>query len=195
MSSARNRTATFCSLPPSPASLATGVDFGLTAKVIYRDIGTESGVGLTVDAGLLYDPMRWATVGLMVTDITSGFIRYSGDTFDDGANTESIYPTVKPGLMLIRSHADFTGRLLASGDIKFESLEGAAQYWAGPLSVDTHYGGEIGFRETVFGRAGFDIGRFTAGGGVDFRNVTVDFAYLHHSDLDESFRVSAAYRF
>jgi hypothetical protein len=47
----------------------------------------------------------------------------------------------------------------------------------------------------VFGRAGFDIGRFTAGGGVDIRNVSVDFAYLHQSEFDDTFRVSAAYRF
>ncbi len=171
------------------------IDFGLTAKIIYRDIGTESGYGLTLDAGALYDPYPWATVGLMVTDITTGFIRYSGKTFDSGSNTETIYPTVKPGLMLRRSYSDFTGRFTMSGDIKFESLKEAAQYWSGPLSVDSHFGGELGYRGAVFGRAGFDIGRFTAGGGVDVHNISVDFAWLHHSDLDETFRVSAAYRF
>ena len=143
----------------------------------------------------LYDLNRYATLGLMVTDITTGFIRYSGDTFDSGSNTESIYPTVKPGLMLSHRHRDFTGRFLMSGDIKFESLEEAAQYWSGPLSLDSHFGWELGYRDLVFGRAGFDIGRFTAGGGVNIRALTVDFAYLHQSELDATFRVSAAYRF
>ncbi|MGD8922384.1 MAG: hypothetical protein PVH24_03985 [Candidatus Zixiibacteriota bacterium] len=171
------------------------LDFGLTAKVIYRDIGTESGYGLTMDAGLVYRAHEHVQLGLMVTDFTTGFIRYSGKTFDSGANTESIYPTVKPGFMLEYSYRDFTGRFVGSGDIKFEGIKSAAQYWSGPVSLDTHWGWEIGYREMVFGRAGFDIGRFTAGGGVNIKHITVDFAYLHHDDLDETFRVSAGFRF
>ncbi|MFQ5453412.1 MAG: hypothetical protein ACE5D6_04415, partial [Candidatus Zixiibacteriota bacterium] len=63
------------------------------------------------------------------------------------------------------------------------------------ISLDTHYGWELAYREMVFGRAGFDIGRLTAGGGVNIKNITLDFAYLHHDDLDETYRVSAGYRF
>ncbi|MBU0982500.1 MAG: hypothetical protein KKA42_01420 [candidate division Zixibacteria bacterium] len=180
------------------------VDFGLTAKIIYRDIGTESGYGLTMDAGIVYRAHRFVNLGLTVTDITTGFIRYSGKTevldadgnvVEREANTESIYPTVKPGLMLEYNYADFTGRILTSGDIRFENLKWNAQYWTGAISLDTHWGWELGYRDMVFGRAGFDIGRFTAGGGVDFHNITLDFAYLHHDELDETFRVSAGYRF
>jgi len=171
------------------------IDFGLTAKVIYRDIGTESGYGLTMDAGALYRLNEYAQVGLMVTDVTTGFIRYSGKTFDSGGNTESIYPTVKPGLMLQYTYDDFTGRAMASGDIKFEGVKLAAQFWSGDISLDTHWGWEFSYREMLFGRAGFDMGRFTAGGGIDVRNLTIDFAYLHHDDLDETYRVSAGYRF
>ncbi|MEW5995815.1 MAG: hypothetical protein AB1744_15675 [Candidatus Zixiibacteriota bacterium] len=175
--------------------IASQVDFGVSAKVIYRDIGTINGFGLTLDAGALYQVHRYVNLGLMVTDVTTGFIRYSRDTLAPGSNTESIYPTVKPGLMVEYSYADFTGRFMTSGDIKFENLKTTAQYWSGPISLDTHHGWEVGFREMAFGRAGFDIGRFTAGGGVDIRGITVDFAYLHHDDLDETYRVSAGYRF
>jgi len=171
------------------------LDFGLTAKVIYRDIGTESGYGLTLDAGTLYRVNEYMQLGLMITDVTTGFIRYSGGTFDSGSNSESIYPTVKPGLMLEYSYREFTGRAMSSFDIKFEGIRSAAQFWRGEISLDTHWGWELGYREMLFGRAGFDIGRFTAGGGIDVRNITVDFAYLHHDDLDETYRVSAGYRF
>lgn len=175
--------------------LGERLDFGLTAKIIYRDIGTETGKGLTLDAGLLYRLSEYADLGLMVSDVSTGFIRYSGESFDTDGNTESIYPTVKPGVAFKYRRSDFTGRFLVSGDIKFEGLEGAAQYWSGPLSLDTHYGWELGYLEKVFGRAGFDIGRFTAGAGVDVRNIVFDLAYLHHGDLDATYRVSAAFRF
>ncbi len=175
--------------------LGSKVDLGFSAKVIYRDIGTESGRGLTVDAGALYQATPWIDLGLMVSDITTGFIRYSGKTFETGANYESIYPTVKPGVMLNHRYRDFIGRFSMSGDIKFEDLQDQAQYWSGPLSLDSHFGWEISYRDQVFGRAGFDMGRFSAGGGIDIRNVTVDFAYLHHDELDETYRVSAGYRF
>jgi hypothetical protein len=175
--------------------IAQKIDFGLTAKIIYRDLGTESGMGLTMDAGALYPVTSWADLGLMITDITTGFIRYSGKTFNEGSHSESIYPTVKPGVSFKRSYRDFTGRFVMSGDIKFEGIKSAAMYWSGPVSLDTHYGLEIGWREMLFGRAGFDMGQFTTGAGVNVRKITIDFAYLHHADLDATFRVSAGYRF
>ncbi len=186
--------------------IGTNIDFGLTAKIIYRDIGTESGQGLTMDAGMLYQFNQTIRLGLMISDVTSGFIRYGGGTtiepadstgqsFQTESSTESIYPTVKPGLLVEKFFNQVSARLAASGDIKFENLKTAAQYWSGALSLDTHFGLEIGYKELVFGRTGFDIGKFTAGGGVDVKSITVDFAYLHHDDLDETFRVSAGYRF
>ena len=182
------------------------IDFGLSAKIIYRDIGTESGQGLTMDAGLLYQAHPSVRFGLMISDVTSGFIRYGGGSIiepaDSGgqvtetkSSTESIFPTVKPGLMIEKYFNQISARLAASGDLKFENLKTAAQYWSGSLSLDTHFGLELGYRELIFGRTGFDIGKFTAGGGIDVKNITVDFAYLHHDDLGETFRVSAGYRF
>jgi len=174
--------------------LRDNLDYGLTAKIIYRDIGTETGFGLSADAGLSWQVRPYANLGLMVTDVTTGFIQYSGKTFGN-PRTESIYPTVKPGFMLSHSYRDFTGRLAVSGDVKFENLKYAAQYWSGSLSMDTHYGLEIGYREMLFGRFGFDIGDFTTGVGLNVRNITFDFAFLHNPDLDDTYRISAGYRF
>ena len=170
------------------------IAYGITARIIYRDIATESGWGLSSDLGLTWQAKPYATVGLMVTDITTGFIRYSGKTFGE-ANSESIYPTVKPGVMLAKSYRDFTGRFMFSGDMKFESLKNEAQYWSGPVSLDMQYGLEVGYRELLFGRAGFDIGRFTTGVGLNIRKLTFDFAYLNDDQLDGTFRISAGYRF
>jgi hypothetical protein len=168
--------------------VAGKIDVGLTGKILLREIGTETGYGLSLDAGALYRPHRWFQLGLAVTDLTSGVIKYEN-------STESIYPTVKPGLMIEYSHGDWTGRAMASGDFKFENIRVGAQYWSGRVSLDTHYGWEIDYRGQVFGRAGFDIGRFTAGAGVVYRKISFDFAYLHHDAFDETFRVSAGYQF
>jgi hypothetical protein len=164
------------------------IDVGLTGKIILRDIGVETGYGLSLDAGALYRPHQYVQLGLMVTDVTTGVIKYDG-------STESIYPTVKPGIMLEYTHNDWTGRAMASGDIKFENIKVGAQYWAGPLSLDTHYGWEVEYQRMLFGRAGFDIGRLTAGVGVLYSNISFDFAYLHDDDFDETFRMSAGYQF
>jgi hypothetical protein len=164
-------------------------DAGLTVRVIYRDLGPISGFGLTADAGALYFPEPYLVMGLMVTDLFSGFIRYS-----EGI-TESILPTVKPAVTIKHAIGDFTGYMAFSGDIKFEGIRAAAQYWVGDISLDTHLGCEIGYRGLVFGRAGFDIGSFTGGIGLNANRITVDVAYLHSSYLDGTFRVSAGYRF
>lgn len=171
------------------------IDFGLTGKVIYRDIGTESGVGLTLDAGLLYRWSRRLETALMVSDLTTGVIRYSGKTYDRGATTETIYPTMRPGVIYSYPYRQWVGRMTVSGDLKFENLRSAAQYWIGSLSLDTHYGWEIEYRGLLFGRAGFDRGRFTGGAGMLMRHISVDLAYLHGAELDDSYRVSAGYRF
>jgi hypothetical protein len=168
--------------------LGPKLDFGLTGKIIYRDFGVETGYGLSVDAGLLYQAHRNVRLGLSVTDITTGYIRYGG-------YSESIYPTVKPGLLLKYTKGDWTGRVVASGDIKFEDIKVGAQYWSGPLSLDTHFGGEVDWRGTFFGRLGSDIGHLTAGVGMVLGKITFDFAYADHDAFDETYRISAGYRF
>ncbi|SYZ72372.1 conserved hypothetical protein [Candidatus Zixiibacteriota bacterium] len=165
------------------------IDIGVSARLIYRDIVAAKGYGISFDAGALYQPLPYARLGLAITDVTSGLIHY------DNGTTESIYPTVKPGLLLWRKFSDFTGRLAVSGDLKFEGIRRGAQYWMGNISLDTHYGAEISYREMFFGRAGFDIGDLTAGVGMLINRVQFDFAWMHNDYLDETFRMSAGYRF
>jgi len=165
-------------------------DFGLTARIIYRDLGRVSkGYGLTIDAVALYQIHKKFRLGLMVTDLTSGYIRFSGGT------SESILPTVKPGFLVTHRIKDFMLRLAGSGDIKFEGIKYGSQFWMGDMSLDTHFGGEVSYKEMIFGRLGSDIGNFTAGVGLEISRIKVDLAYLHNSDFDATFRVSAGYRF
>ncbi|MFQ5607668.1 MAG: hypothetical protein ACE5GA_06955, partial [Candidatus Zixiibacteriota bacterium] len=147
-------------------------NFGATLRPFYRDIGVTSAIGASLDLGLLYQAHRRLRIGLALNDISSGIIRYS-----DGS-TESITPTLRPGFMYERVFRDVTVRLLGSGDLRFEGRKQSAQYWTGDVSLDTHYGLEASYRETVFGRVGADVGDFTVGAGFIAGAFSIDAAVL-----------------
>ena len=180
------------------------LSLGGSLKVIYRDIGTETGFGLTTDLGATYDANEWLTLALVISDATSGLIRYNGGSLvptsdstsvTSASRSESIAPAVHPGMRISRTYGDWSGSLLASGEIRAENLRDAAQYWAGRLSLDTQYGLEIWYLKLVAGRVGLDNGRLTAGAGVSYKTVTLDLAYLHHDDFDATYRLSAGIGF
>jgi hypothetical protein len=162
---------------------------GASAKFIYRDIADNSAIGLGADLGIQFDDSDHVFLGLMVRDVTSSMISY------DTGTKESIYPTVIPGFGYRHYFGDF--RLLAGADaeVKFENYRGAAQYWQGSISIDTRAGFEVGFKNTAFGRAGSDMGKLALGGGVSISSFDFDIAFQRNTDIDDSFRLSAAYNF
>ncbi len=165
------------------------VDVGVTGRFLYSDIVTTTGWGLALDVGALYAPHEYVTFGLVVTDVTSSFLQYSG------RDKQTINPTVKPGVMYTRRVDDFTFRGVASGDVRFEGRKFGAQYWSGDLSLDTHYGLEVEYIGRVFARAGFDVGDLTLGAGFTAGSLSVDVAFLDHEALDDSYRFSAGWWF
>ncbi len=164
-------------------------NFGLTLRPIYRDLGVRNGYGGSLDLGVIYQHDSHLRFALAMKDVTSGFINYS-----DGL-TETINPTITPGFMYLRRHNEFTLRALASADLRFENRSVSAQYDTGDLSLDTHYGLEVAFKDALFGRVGSDVGDLTFGAGVSAESFTVDFALLLHESLDDSYRLSAGWSF
>ena len=171
------------------AGKSRGIEFGASVRVFYRDLGSSTGYGGSLDLGALYDVDPNLTLGLTVTDLTSGVIRLSNGV------TESITPTVRPAFMYKRAYGEFIFRALGTGDIRFEGRKASAQYYISDVSLDTHYGFEVSFREKAFGRVGADIGDLTMGAGFVAGRISVDVAFLKHSDLDDSYRFSAGYSF
>ncbi len=163
--------------------------YGVTAKIIYRDIAVETAYGLGLDAGAAYRITPELTAALAVTDLTTTFLAYSND------NTETIYPALKPGLSYLWTYRDVS--VMGSGQaiIRFEGRRQTAELWQGDISADFQAGLEIGYRNLVFGRLGYDQSRFAAGLGAVISRYLIDLAYLHHSDLDETFRISAGVNF
>lgn len=165
------------------------ISYGVTAKLIYRDIAVETGYGLGLDAGLIYRIDTSITAALVVSDLTSTFLAYSND------NTETIYPAVKPALSYLWTRSDVS--VMASGQaiFRFEGRKQTAELWQGNISADFQAGLELGYKGLAFGRVGYDQGRFTAGLGAVISRYLIDLAYLHHGDLDETFRISAGINF
>lgn len=173
----------------SGATEIGAVQLGATLRLLYSDLVVTTGYGAALDVGALYAPHTRLQLGLRVRDITSSFISYSD------FETQTINPTASPGLMYTYSIQDFTFRGLASGDVRFEGRKFGAQYWSGDLSLDTHYGLEVEYLQRVFLRGGFDVGDLTLGAGVSAGALTVDFAFLDHDALDDSYRFSAGWQF
>ncbi len=169
--------------------LTEQLDWGLSLKMLYRDLATVTGYGVSADFGALYKPFEYLNFGLTVADLFTGHLAYSN------GSSESITPTVKPGILFTDRFKEFRGRLLASGDFKFDGIRQNSQYWMGDISMDVHFGAEISYLEMVFLRAGSDMGRFTGGVGAEIKRVRFDAAYLNDSEFDETIRLSLGYSF
>ncbi|OQX91898.1 MAG: hypothetical protein B6D58_05800 [candidate division Zixibacteria bacterium 4484_95] len=160
------------------------VDWGLSAKLIYRKIIDSSAWGIGLDAGMLYHFGDGVIAAIVVKDLTGTVLSYSYD------NKETINPTAKFGLGLSRRLGEFKGMFLIDADVRFEERENSAQFYQGWVSADTHLGFELSFKDVIAARVGSDIGHLTTGVGIKFSRFRVDLALLDHSDLDTSYRGS-----
>lgn len=163
--------------------------WGGSVKLIYRSIVDNSAFGIGADAGFLWQPKKNWWVGGAAIDLTGTLLAY------DTGTKETITPTLKLGTSYLYPYRDFSFLGAFSTDLRFEGRKASAQYYQGSISADNHYGLEIGYRQRGFARFGFDAGDFTAGAGVRILPVTVDFAFLTHPALDNSYRVSLSFEF
>jgi hypothetical protein len=75
-------------------------------------------------------------------------------------------------------------------DVRFEGRETAAQLSLGPGSADLHLGLEYDFLHLIALRVGLDVDHPSAGFGVHLPKLDVDYAFLSHSQLGDTHRVS-----
>lgn len=161
---------------------------GITAKLIYRDIVDVSAFGLGIDMGGLYTPEKWLSLGISLQDITTTLLSYST------GKKESIIPTVRLGTSLNGRKAGFGTALYMDAETRFEGRRYASQYNIDGMSIDSHFGLEIDYREVVYGRVGSDVGNLTLGVGLVVEKFNVDIAMRDHSELDNTYLVSIIFR-
>lgn len=176
-------------------ALETGVgSVGGTLKLIYQNaIAGESSVGIGIDLGYLRRDFltRNLSIGAKLQDATGTYISWSTGT------NEFIVPMFKLGTAY-QLHSDrFNGGLLlaADADVFFDNRQGASQFWVQTFSTDLHLGAELSFQDRVMIRGGLDGGNETAGAGIYFGIIGLDYAYLHHDAFDATHRVSVLANF
>lgn len=163
--------------------------WGASVKLIYRAIVHNAAFGIGADAGFLWRPKSDWWVGAVANDFTTTLLAY------DTGTKETITPTLKLGTSYRRPFREFGVLGAFSTDLRFEGRQASAQYYQGSISADNHYGLEMDYRRKGFARFGFDAGNFTAGAGVWLAPLKVDFAFLTHPALENSYRVSLSAEF
>lgn len=160
------------------------IDWGVSAKVIYRKIVDYSARGIGLDAGMRYRIRDDIVAAAVVQDLTGTVLSYSY------GNKETINPTLKLGMGFNREVGEFKGTLLTDADVRFEGRETTAQFNQSWISADTHIGFELLYHDAISARIGSDIGNLTTGVGLKLGRFDVDLALFDHPDLDTSYRGS-----
>lgn len=184
-------------------SKINGLTYGANVKVIHRIVGSFAQAwGFGLDAGIQYKCKQWS-FGAMGRDITGTFNTWNY-TLDDKtkqvfALTQNEIPVTSnevtlPKLILAAAYSyvynpNITIRPEIDADLTFDGMRNVFVK-SDPVSIDPHFGVELGFKNMIFLRGGifniqqvknFDGTRiYTAqpnfGLGLKFKNISLDYA-------------------
>lgn len=160
---------------------------GANVKLLHKNVGDNSAWGLGFDIGVIYKPAGNLLVGLNLQDVTTTVLAW------DSGTREIIVPALKAGVAYPLSIPGLGGSIAPAVDfdIRFEGRDYAAQFAAGPVSLDSHLGWEYQFQNLFALRLGSDVGKLSAGAGINLSKFQIDYAFLSHDDLGNSHRISA----
>lgn len=149
-------------------------DIGANMKLIYRDYYKESALGIGFDAAVTYNYFDNFKLGAIIRDISTTMMTWST------GEKEFIAPSVRAGISYTYLIKDLDLYFQPAMDLGalLESRDKAAQLNMGPLSLDTFWGMEIGYANSLFLRLGYDdLNRMNGGIGLDITKIGVDYSY------------------
>ena len=160
--------------------------WGASVKILQKGFDNTSAWGLGFDVGAQYQAHEHLILGANLQDASTTILAW-----DTGVK-ELIVPTLKLGAASPFRIGFLPGNFLPvfDMDIRFEGREFASQANLGTASFDFHSGLEYAFTEQLAARIGSDVGHFTAGAGIRFNKFIVDYAFMNHSELQETHRIS-----
>ncbi|MBN2619888.1 hypothetical protein JXB22_02265 [candidate division WOR-3 bacterium] len=157
---------------------AKGTDliaYGANIKIFYRDLAVATGYGGGVDAGLAF-MLPNLRVGLALRDLILSPIIWSNGT------KETIITRVSLGVAPVFSIDRIAMDVMFACDVtKRIDVQG----------FDINLGCEIAYKNLLYGRLGLYDGDYTLGAGVKYKRFSLDYAFLTHSELDNTNKISA----
>lgn len=164
---------------------------GGNLKIVRQALLRNTSFGMGVDLGMLYRVRPDMLLGLRLADITTTQISW------DTGTRETVSPSAVLGAQWSRAVPGLRGQVALAADLAttFEGRDAASQFAAGSIGGDFNGGLEYWFSRAVAARIGTAAGEWTAGGGLRYRGMGADYAFLPHDDLGDTHRVSASVRF
>ncbi len=160
--------------------------YGANVKLLYKSFDENTAYGIGFDVAAQYQVNPHFLLGANFQDFTTTILAW------DTGLKELIVPTLKVGAAFPFQMKLLPGKLLPLLDIdlRFEGREFASQVSAGAASLDFHLGLEYALLDRFAARIGSDVGNFTAGAGLRFNKFILDYAFMNHSELQETHRIS-----
>jgi hypothetical protein len=131
--------------------------------------------GASLDIGMLYMPMDAATIGVVVHDLTTGYLSWSNGT------RESINPTIDTGVSFNFYPAERMSLTWAL-DLgwSFDDRQLDTEVSMGSVGFDVRTGLEYWYRNTVALRSGVNGKDLAFGAGLRYKHFGVDYAASLH---------------
>ncbi len=165
---------------------------GFNVKYLRKSFADFSANGLGTDFGLVYIPTERVRLGVNCKDITGSFLLWNTGT------KEFIYPKIRTGVTFIANFFFITeSQVHFSMDTEFRAdhRQRAAQISYKSINADVDWGMEYWFMNIVALRVGANTGALSAGLGLSYKGINVDYAVLTHEELNNSQRLSGSITF
>jgi tetratricopeptide (TPR) repeat protein len=149
---------------------------GTNLKYLNSSLGNFSSSTGSVDLGFLMQYKNIVFLGVNAQDILSGKMKL-------GTKGEDIPSNIKAGIAFGYAWTDVSVLLAADAD-KTEKV-----------GAKMHLGAELGFKNTLFLRGGYDRTDVTFGAGIKYKLVEFNYAFKGNSDLDATHRWGISFFF
>jgi hypothetical protein len=168
-----------------------GIPLGISPKFAYRSLAKHSGYGFGADVSTHFILTPNWLVGLRLRDCFSTQVFWENGTHE----------TVNPGLDVdsnVRFHlpvGHFASALMVGAALDSEGRDEAADVSMGALSADFHGGLAITLHPDFDLLAGYDSDNITAGCTLRWGAASLNYAFEHDPDLENSHRIGLGWSF
>ncbi|HRQ67677.1 MAG TPA: hypothetical protein P5031_03835 [Candidatus Syntrophosphaera sp.] len=171
-------------------SLKNNLHLGLTPKLAYRSLAKNSGFGIGADLGLLWDAGKGFRAAANLRDFFSTQLIWANGTHEIAIPNLDL--ELGYGFSPFR---EIPVHLALRTQIFAEGRGEASNVAAGPVSADFHAGLLVKPIPALNVMAGWDSDCFTAGLGVRYKALGLDYAWRNGSpdELGSSQRLSLSY--